>query len=120
MKLLSSLSTQDKIKLAAELDGFIAKSGTMLYDGACFPYNLFINDKGIDYNSNDSRFHYESSYDAIIPLVQKQYPLLSEDMKSLFFQRIMSTQDCTGVDFMMASPAKLLDALLIVTWRAVL
>ena len=120
MKLLSSLSTQDKIKLAAELDGYYVDTGSMLYDGAVIPWTIYTSKDGARFNSTDSRFQYAVSYDAIIPLLQRQYPLLSEDMKSLFFQRIMSTQDCTGVDFMMASPAKLLDALLIVTWRAVL
>ena len=107
MKLLSSLSTQDKIKLAAELDGKPEPHTPTDEELASGSYYQF-------------EPPYDTSYDAIIPLVQKQYPLLSNDMQSLFFTHIISTDDCTGVDFMMASPSQLLDALLIATKRAVL
>jgi hypothetical protein len=113
MKLLSSLSTQDKIKLAAELDGY--KDCIQSYAPSGFWWGI-----APTTGYQVKLPNYQVSYDAIIPLVQKQYPLLSEDMKSLFFTHIISTDDCTGVDFMMASPATLLDALLVVTRRAVL
>jgi hypothetical protein len=66
------MKPEDQIKALAELAGYIQESGFVEYDGAKLPWKLFINAAGKKHNSTDVKFCYLTSYDAIIPLIQKQ------------------------------------------------
>lgn len=73
------MKPEDQIKALAELDGYRQESGHMEYDGEQLPWKIFIDTSGEKFNSTDARFLYLHSYDAIIPLIQKQpWPTLCE------------------------------------------
>ena len=115
MKLLSSLSTQDKIKLAAELDGY--KDCTQSNSPHGFWWGIA---PKTGYQVQLPLYHV--SYDAIIPLVQKLWVAdicLSGDFTSALKQ-VRGWRTIFLIEMMTASPSELLDALLIATKRAVL
>ena len=104
MKHLHELSQTDKIKLAAELDG-------------------------VDYDSSrkatwwrEGQLKYATSYDAIIPLVQKY--LQGGKMQHDFVIALARIREVkNSYDFpltIMATPSQLLDALLVATGKATL
>ena len=100
MKHLNELSPQDKIKLAAELDG-------------CEPINRMTGFK--DLSRTEPNFAilykpYSTSYDAIIPLIQKQTGEVKIEM-----QMIMLNWNTGNFDI---TPSQLLDALLVATGKA--
>jgi hypothetical protein len=106
---LSSLTPTDKIKLAAELDGFEYMTTCKVTGNLLFKTN----------NPNRTRYcpDYATSYDAIIPLIQKQ----SDTMQYKIFCKVGDI--CLHPQiyhFLRATPSQLLDALLIATGRATL
>jgi hypothetical protein len=95
---LSSLTQQDKIKLAAELDGWHR-------DGCEYDEERW--KRGTETHIGNPMRNAATSYDAIIPLIQKQdadtdYRLLKELNKMCWW------------DY---SPTQLLDALLVATGK---
>ena len=66
------MTYDEKIVALAELDGYTQHKGAMDYDGNPIPYTIYTNTDGIMFNSTDKTFSYLTSYDAIIPLIQKQ------------------------------------------------
>lgn len=96
---LSSLTQQDKIKLAAELDGYSKERQVEDTD-----FNIAL--------QHDPSLQYATSYDAIIQLIQKQ------DLSTIIAIQcyVCRTLDCTLV----ATPSQLLDALLVATGKATL
>lgn len=64
------MKEQDQIKAIAELDGFDITNGVMEYDGAKFPYTVFVKFDET-YNSTDDRFKYLTSRDAIVRVIEK-------------------------------------------------
>jgi hypothetical protein len=98
---LSSLTPIDKIKLAAELDGLeFHYSG----DGYCV-------------RKGEPTYHlppdYATSYDAIIPLIQKLWASFNDAQQLLFWRQFP-----TSNHWLMATPSQLLDALLVATGKA--
>lgn len=93
---LFSLTLQDKIKLAAELDGITVNDEIL----GCFNLNGFV---------IASLPSYSTSYDAIIPLIQK-----------LGLTGYVNTfQETTkGITAIASQPSQLLDALLVATGKA--
>ena len=102
---LSSLTTIDKIKLAAELDGWQTKHGYWWNDE--LDKSRPPEDDGI----RTTHPNYATSYDAIIPLMQKQ----SFSIICMMAQWLADTHD---IDVLCATPSQLLDALLIATRKA--
>lgn len=101
---LSSLTPQDKIRLAAELDGEECICTDGLWDDthgnfAC-PYHC-------------PEKAYATSYDAIIPLIQKQAGLTDKNMPAWIDDRLP-----VGIYIWNATPSQLLDALLVATRKA--
>ena len=110
---LSSLTTQDKIKLAAELDGWqdiqqgnpatgkptVGRSPDAVR--RCADYTLELP-------------NYSTSYDAIIPLVQKQ----PKDIYEKFVDILVYSEVCPALKLYGDSPSQLLDALLVATGKA--
>ena len=110
---LSELSLIDKIKLAAELDGWkdiqqghpatgkptVGRSPDAVR--RCVDYTLELPD-------------YDISYDAIIPLIQKQTSQVRENIMSCLVTFLQD--DCIEV-FYNATPSQLLDALLVATGK---
>jgi hypothetical protein len=108
---LSSLTPQDKIKLAAELDGWTIDSGSMLYDGAVLPWTIYTNKEGVRFNPTDDKFKYATSYDAIIPLIQK----LTSQVQQRLWEALELEDDFYPYQ---KTPTQLLDALLVATGKA--
>ena len=104
---LSSLTTIDKIKLAAELDGWTElennKSNTGLIG---YRYQH----KYAKLTGKELIPNYATSYDAIIPLMQKQ----SFSIICMMAQWLADTHD---IDVLCATPSQLLDALLVATGK---
>ena len=108
---LSSLTQQDKIKLAAELDGKkeLKQIGVNLYE---VPKNFYPATKVPNY---------ATSYDAIIPLIQKQWKndklttRFSHELSRLLNQWPVWPNSC---ETLCATPSQLLDALLVSTGKA--
>lgn len=95
---LSSLTQQDKIKLAAELDGFkplIARDGTVY---GCPSY--------------------DTSYDAIIPLIQEQSKEIKQKLTYILWKITGKKTEKMWDMILEATPSQLLDALLIATGKA--
>jgi len=63
------MTPEQQLKALAELDGFKIESRTYQYDGELHHYSYITQGDGNQYNNLPS---YLTSYDAIIPLVQKQ------------------------------------------------
>jgi len=97
---LSSLTPEDKIKMAAELDGWRVEQReaglTPHYfkNGACYGHDYFQK--------------HLTSYDAIIPLIQKQPALVKNNIIGCFPDE---------VEWFDETPLQLLDALLIATGK---
>ena len=121
MTKLSQLTTNDKIKLAAEIDGKkeLKQIGVNLYE---VPKNFYPAIKVPDY---------ATSYDAIIPLVQKQTITIQEDVLLALvsmFDKTISEHGIRFTDFtdwrqqtliqFSTTPSQLLDALLVATGKA--
>jgi hypothetical protein len=117
---LKDLTPEQKTRLLAELDGWAHLYEHAMTDSLHCHYRLWfgMNPKG----EHDLRVpSYPTSYDAIIPLVQKVYPTLSNSMQNLFFQHIehiLKLDDCTGWDVLSATPSQLCDAVLVATGKA--
>ena len=125
---LSSLTTIDKIKLAAELDGWTElennKSNTGLIG---YRYQH----KYAKLTGKELIPNYATSYDAIIPLIQKQDDTLINKFIYTLQIDILKRRPIVGSDeawFMAseldcwhqlkATPSQLLDALLVATGKA--
>ena len=104
---LSQLTPQDKIKLAAELDGFEDIKFYVL-GKAADGITALARSRSADYRCDIPA--YATSYDAIIQLIQKQ------DLSTIIAIQcyVCRTLDCTLV----ATPSQLLDALLVATGKA--
>jgi hypothetical protein len=125
---LSSLTTQDKIKLAAELDGAEIKYCETL--GGLWAYSPCA-DKW--YPSVD-KIQYSTSYDAIIPLIQKRISSLCwhsfQDALGLICAETFLQSEGENYTYegdgsyreawliFQATPSQLLDVLLVVTGKA--
>ena len=115
---LSSLTSQDKNKLAAELDGKHVDGITT--DGDCYET---IPQRGSPDDAIEV-FRYDTSYDTIIPLIQKQ----PEEVMAFFFKYLKSlaTTKESGkyahlewwTSLFHFTPSQLLDALLVATGKA--
>ena len=105
---LSSLTPTDKIKLAAELDGWKIDPRFMASEYAR---------RGEHESTPYSQMQYLTSYDAIIPLIQKQTSQVRENIMSCLVTFLQD--DCIEV-FYNATPSQLLDALLVATGKATL
>ena len=111
---LSSLTQQDKIKLAAELDGkeCICKDG--LWDATHGNYACEVH--------GDLTLPYDTSYDAIIPLIQKCI-----NTRSYTWEYLLAVEN-VGIEckhhndrmyaMLLLTPSQLLDALLVATGKA--
>jgi hypothetical protein len=117
---LSSLTLQDKIKLAAELDGYVDFDWLLMSEGLPRVWHC---SRGIKDNKWTQMPNYATSYDAIIPLIQKQ----SDDVKGVIVSKFGETYNGMGLSYMqycaagrilMATPSQLLDALLVATGKA--
>ena len=123
---LSQLSTQDKIKLAAELDGWkLSKK----YPETVMTKQLesgFLRESHIQSASLKS---YATSYDAIIPLIQKQTISIQEDVLLALVNEFNTSikhgtrfgdftewRQQTIIQFS-TTPSQLLDALLVATGK---
>ena len=121
---LTDLTEQDKIKLAAELDGFgeayqRKRLGPLWM--TCFSQKTL---KKLDTHSNemDKSFYkeYSASYDAIIRLIQK----LSYDVQSRVYDKLPVSADLAytrgevGSFIFNCTPSQLLDAVLVATGKA--
>ena len=109
---LSSLSPTDKIKLAAELDGWTDVKFYVLGhkpDGI----TALARSRSADYRCDLP--DYLTSYDAIIPLIQKQTPQVKwhiwDTLSNLIGGGIWES-------LIEATPSQLLDALLVATGKA--
>lgn len=107
---LSSLTPQDKIRLAAELDcGY--EDFDMLLVSIDLPRILH------GAKRSENKWHkvkpYSTSYDAIIPLIQKQAGLTDKNMPAWIDDRLP-----VGIYIWNATPSQLLDALLVATRKA--
>jgi len=119
---LSSLSPTDKIKLAAELDGWTDVKFYVLGhkpDGI----TALARSRSADYRCDLP--DYLTSYDAIIPLIQKQDIEIRRDVyRALHRDKYERDTDTTvrfSVDignFINFTPSQLLDALLVATGKA--
>lgn len=101
---LSSLTTQDKLRLAAELDGH---SNPVYSMGEWYSYESGM---GVPFDAD-----YLYSYDAIIPLIQK-IGMSDEDFTCQIEDLVWSLYRVEWV--LTATPSQLLDALLIATGKA--
>jgi hypothetical protein len=111
---ISQLSPQDKIKLAAELDGFEKRTTAIwVSKDETKKFWYFWNRHGVETLSNDAP-KYATSYDAIIPLIQKQI----RDNEYLATAFVKQLGDQFGRWTMSATPSQLLDALLVATGKA--
>lgn len=100
---LSSLTLQDKLRLAAELDGKLHPTKGLLDTGNSKHPFMWWN-KDWEFLPN-----YSASYDAIIPLIQKQPEIVCDRIKRLLSQLRF---------WFKATPSQLLDALLVATGKA--
>jgi hypothetical protein len=113
---LSSLTPTDKIKLAAELRGIVCKEnpasswGYSLYDASGVCIGTAWSKEEFCWAEYCELCKDATSYDAIIPLIQKQ------DLSTIIAIQcyVCRTLDCTLV----ATPSQLLDALLVATGKA--
>ena len=103
---LSSLTPQDKIKLAAELDGWIKGE-----DG-CFRRTT--EPQCYEMLERKQLPKYATSYDVIIPLIQKQLI----EVKNAFADQLIYNSQIEGNGLYEESPSQLLDALLVATGKA--
>ena len=109
---LSSLTPTDKIKLAAELDGWTNIHDNNLWSNHTF-FFLGKNEAikpSVSLGEYNHIPNYDTSYDAIIPLILKQ----SLSTIIAIQCRVCKTVECT----LMATPSQLLDALLVETGKA--
>ena len=106
---LSSLTPQDKIKLAAELGGWtVGKTTCVSPDG--HSWDLF------RFELDDFLPNYATSYDAIIPLIQK----LCKDstLYNKFADQLIYGEYSASAQLYGETPSQLLDALLVATGKA--
>ena len=113
MKHLHELSPDKKTKLLAELDcGYEDFDMLKKQTG---DLTRFLHGS----RRMESKWHevkpYLTSYDAIIPLVQKLHPTFNDRQKDTFMRRFM-----TADNYMMATPSQLCDAVLVATGKAIL
>ena len=122
---LSSLTPTDKICLASELDGWIQGATVNVGIGGYvgeFKPNLW---KDANNKVRANPLNYSTSYDAIIPLIQKQDIETRRDVyRTLHHDKYQRDNETTVRftvdigDFISFTPSQLLDALLVATGKA--
>ena|ERR1017187_4231618 len=106
---LSNLTPTDKIRLAAELDGYEYVTTCKVTGNLLFKTS----------NPNRTRYcpDYSTSYNAIIPLIQKQKQGVRVSIGLYLSKQIIPYADAF-VDYYYQTPSQLLDALLVATGKA--
>ena len=115
---LSSLSQADKLKLPAELDGWKwigSPEQIEATKGFTMPDKWVVDSDGELMFSCQAK-KYDQSYDAIIPLIQKQNERVRVNMA--VSMSIGQNNVSRIFDYFKLTPSQLLDALLIATGKA--
>ena len=123
---LSSLTPTDKIKLAAEMDGYVKHPQHSYYYRNGDVNGERLTDSFSDLNGEYCP-KYATSYDAIIPLIQKLCVTDNDEEKfrgpdhdplCLIFDKYLCEMFPTKGFSWQATPSQLLDALLVATGKA--